>query len=244
MVRRKGPATVRRRACASVARRIVARGCAIVAQFEYDAWGNILSATSAVPVLARNRYRFQGREWSAATGLINFRARWYDPVTGRWISKDPIGLSGGLNLYAFCGDDPVNCNDPYGLSAWGDVYDNVLKDEYGDILDISDDIGLVGFGSLLYNGASAAYNSIVDALSASQIARSELAGALNNGNIVSKILAAEKGAKIAASTKAASGTLTKVSNVGAMVTIGATGFSLGARLYAAGVATITILGLQ
>ena len=87
---------------------------AIVANFTYDAWGNILSATSSVPALARNRYRFQCREWSAATGLVNFRARWYDPATGRWISKDPIGLSGGLNLYAFCGNYPVNSLDPYG----------------------------------------------------------------------------------------------------------------------------------
>ena len=86
----------------------------IVAQFEYDAWGNTLSATSSVPALARNRYRFQCREWSAATGLVNFRARWYDPVTGRWLSKDPIGLNGGLNLYAFCGNDPANSLDPFG----------------------------------------------------------------------------------------------------------------------------------
>ena len=55
-----------------------------------------------------------GREWSAATGLINFRMRWYDAKTGRWLSKDPIGLSGGLNLYAFCGGDSVNYRDPDG----------------------------------------------------------------------------------------------------------------------------------
>ena len=60
----------------------------IVARFEYDAWGNILSATSSVPALARNRYRFQCREWSEATGLVNFRARWYDSVTGRWLSAN------------------------------------------------------------------------------------------------------------------------------------------------------------
>ncbi len=47
----------------------------IVARFEYDAWGNILSATSSVPALATNRYRFQCREWSSATGLVNFRVR-------------------------------------------------------------------------------------------------------------------------------------------------------------------------
>ena len=61
------------------------------------------------------RYRFQGRERSAATGLANFRMRWYDAVTGRWLSKDPIGLSGGLNLYAFCGNDPINSTDAIGL---------------------------------------------------------------------------------------------------------------------------------
>ena len=60
------------------------------------------------------RYRFQGREWSAATGLANFRMRWYDAETGRWLSKDPIGLSGGLNLYAFCKCNPIFFCDPKG----------------------------------------------------------------------------------------------------------------------------------
>jgi len=72
----------------------------------------------SVPALASVRYRFQGREWSAATGLVNFRMRWYDPVTGRWLSKDPIGLNGGLNLYAFCGNNPILYLDPYG-EFWG-----------------------------------------------------------------------------------------------------------------------------
>ena len=78
----------------------------IVARWQYDAWGNVLSEEigPSAAVLARLRYRFQGREWSSTTGLINFRMRWYDAETGRWLSKDPIGLSGGLNLYAFCGD--------------------------------------------------------------------------------------------------------------------------------------------
>lgn len=41
--------------------------------------------------------------------------RWYDPVTGRWLSKDPIGLSGGLNLYSFCEGDPIHNVDRIGL---------------------------------------------------------------------------------------------------------------------------------
>ena len=68
----------------------------------------------SVPALARLRYRFQGREWSAATGLVNFRMRWYDSETGRWLSKDPIGLRGGINLFIAFGGDGINAIDPYG----------------------------------------------------------------------------------------------------------------------------------
>ena len=89
---------------------------AVVARWIYDAWGNVLDEEVSVPALARLRYRFQGREWSAATGLVHFRMRWYDPETGRWLSKDPIGLLGGVNLYEFCGNDACNHFDPDGLS--------------------------------------------------------------------------------------------------------------------------------
>ena len=89
----------------------------VVARWTYDAWGNVLSEEIAggAAELRAVRYRFQGREHSAVTGLTNFRMRWYDAVTGRWLSKDPIGLSGGMNLYAFCGGDPVNSVDSIGL---------------------------------------------------------------------------------------------------------------------------------
>ena len=91
----------------------------VVARWTYDAWGNVLSSDVTVPALAALRYRFQGREWSAVTGLMNFRMRWYDAVTGRWLSKDPIGLNGGVNLYAFCENIPLGCLDPFGLARFG-----------------------------------------------------------------------------------------------------------------------------
>lgn len=86
--------------------------------YTYDAWGNILShfRTLELPNFSC-RYLFQGREYSKATGLYNFRARWYAPEIGRWLSPDPIGLEGGLNLYEFCGCDPMNFTDPSGLCA-------------------------------------------------------------------------------------------------------------------------------
>ncbi len=87
----------------------------IVARWQYDAWGNATDEEVSIPALAAIRYRFQCREWSAATGLTNFRMRWYDSVTGRWLSKDPIGLSGGLNLYAAWRNTPLLLWDPYGL---------------------------------------------------------------------------------------------------------------------------------
>ena len=55
------------------------------------------------PITTQGEYR--------CNGII----RWYDPITGRWLSNDPIGISGGLNQYVFCGDNPVNFRDPFGL---------------------------------------------------------------------------------------------------------------------------------
>ncbi|MEI8242332.1 MAG: RHS repeat-associated core domain-containing protein, partial [bacterium] len=69
-----------------------------VESYDFDAWGRLLSVidgsgnalgSSAIG----NRYLFHGREFSWTTGLYYFRARWYDPVTGRWLSPDPIGIN-------------------------------------------------------------------------------------------------------------------------------------------------------
>ena len=92
----------------------------IVESYRYDAWGRVLGIYdgNGMPLTQSaigNRFLWQGREYSWATGLYYFRARWYDPVTGRWLSNDPIGISGGLNQYVFCGNNPVNARDPSGL---------------------------------------------------------------------------------------------------------------------------------
>ncbi len=94
----------------------------IVESYEYSAYGEILDVKDATgnsianqQSVIGNRYTFQGREIDWATGLMYFRARWYNPETGRWLSKDPIGISGGLNLYEAFGSSPVNYRDPSGL---------------------------------------------------------------------------------------------------------------------------------
>ena len=106
----------------SVCALVTAAG-AVVASYTYDAWGNV-SATinySLLPVNFSCRFLFHGGWHSEATDLCQFRARWYSPDLGRWLSPDPIGLEGGLNLYEFCGNDPVNVRDPSGQITLYDV---------------------------------------------------------------------------------------------------------------------------
>jgi RHS repeat-associated protein len=62
---------------------------------------------------------FAGREWDNETGPYYYRARYYDPKIGRFISEDPIGLDGGVNFYEYVGSNPINRRDPSG-QRWPD----------------------------------------------------------------------------------------------------------------------------
>jgi len=82
--------------------------------YTYKPFG-ITTATGANP----NRFRFTGREWDQETGLYYYRARYYDPNTGRFFSEDPIQFGGGDNFYTYAFNSPSNLNDPSGLDpAW------------------------------------------------------------------------------------------------------------------------------
>jgi RHS repeat-associated protein len=63
----------------------------------------------------RNDLLFTGRELDRSTGLYYYRARYYDPEIGRFLSEDPLGFEAGVNFYAYVGNNPVNANDPMGL---------------------------------------------------------------------------------------------------------------------------------
>ncbi|WP_316156539.1 RHS repeat-associated core domain-containing protein [Cupriavidus sp. BIC8F] len=85
---------------------------------QYKAWGAAQEVISNAARKAgiQNPLRFQGQYYDHENGLHYNRHRYYDPVSGRFVSKDPIGLTGGLNIYTY-GNNPVGWVDPFGLTG-------------------------------------------------------------------------------------------------------------------------------
>jgi RHS repeat-associated protein len=77
--------------------------------YEYDPFGTLTRRTGSPS--NRFQYRFSTKPRDINTGLYYYGYRWYDPLTGRWLSQDPIGEMGGLNLYGFVENDGVNAWD-------------------------------------------------------------------------------------------------------------------------------------
>jgi RHS repeat-associated protein len=83
----------------------------------YDAWGNLKAGGDTTDPFG---YHAQdGYYTDHETGLILCTNRYYDPQTGHWLNRDPIGTLGGINIYGYCGNNPVNFSDPSGLHFLG-----------------------------------------------------------------------------------------------------------------------------
>ena len=88
----------------------------LVARYVYDCFGNVI--LSSGEQAGDFRFGFSTKYKDEATGLLLYECRCYSPVLGRWMTRDPIGEEGGVNLYAFCENDPLDSCDYLGLSMY------------------------------------------------------------------------------------------------------------------------------
>jgi RHS repeat-associated protein len=93
----------------------------------YDSYGQVISESNPAFDF---RFGYTGRERDEETGLMYYRARYFDPAVGTFISEDPLGFGAGdANIYRYVGNSPTNFIDPLGLDAtWNDVNNDGVND--------------------------------------------------------------------------------------------------------------------
>jgi RHS repeat-associated protein len=91
---------------------LTASNGAVAQSYMYDSFGNIANSSGSLT----NFFRYTAREFDTETDLYYYRARYYDANTGRFLSEDPIGFKGGMNKYAYVGNNASNRTDPDGTA--------------------------------------------------------------------------------------------------------------------------------
>ena len=100
--------------------------------YQYDAFGMSLGTTEKL----NNRIRYTGQQYDDVTGQYYLRARYYNPVAGRFMQED-VYQGDGLNLYAYCGNNPVVYDDPSGYyTALGNLFTDSVIETKGNSTDL------------------------------------------------------------------------------------------------------------
>ena len=92
----------------------------LAASYRYDPFGNLIASSGSVA--NANTYRFSSKENhddNVFPSMYYYGNRWYAPSLQRWLNRDPMGEQGGINLYRFVENDPIDLVDPNGLDPYG-----------------------------------------------------------------------------------------------------------------------------
>ena len=126
---------------------LIDTGTNLVQSVDYDEFGTVLSDSAP----GFQPFGFAGGFYDPDTRLVRFGARDYDPQTGRWTAKDPIGFgSGSANVYGYASNDPINFIDPSGLKlcrkwlpgkGWS-YLDDQFAPSVDDFLTTADELGV------------------------------------------------------------------------------------------------------
>ena len=114
-----------------------------VVTYSYDTWGNLLSigGSLASTVGKINPFRYRGYYYDTETKLYYLNSRYYDPNTGRFINADDQVSTGsdltGMNLFAYCGNNPVMNVDPDRHAWWNNVWNFVKTAAANTVKNIS-----------------------------------------------------------------------------------------------------------
>jgi RHS repeat-associated protein len=92
----------------------------IAAAYRYDVFGKLLAQSGSL----NQPFQFSTKRYDAGAGLNYYGYRFYAPAIGRWMNRDPLGEAGGINLYGFVSNNPVNWIDPWGLETKPDEQGN------------------------------------------------------------------------------------------------------------------------